>query len=70
MRGEKSAVHTKLQSKGLIDTDERIIVKWIMKKFELKMGVHLFRGKVHWSAPVNFVVTFEGICNLDNFLTS
>jgi len=30
-------VHTKLHSEGLIDTDERIIVKWIMKKFELKI---------------------------------
>jgi len=37
MHREKSAVHTKLQSKGLIDTDGRIIVKWIMKKFELKL---------------------------------
>lgn len=37
MDGEKSAMHTKLQSEGLIDTDGRIIVKWIMKKFELKI---------------------------------
>jgi len=34
------------------------------------LGVHLFQGKVQWSAPVNFVVTFQGICNLANFLTN
>jgi hypothetical protein len=37
MHGEKSAMHTKLQSESLIDTDGRIIIKWIMKKFELKI---------------------------------
>jgi hypothetical protein len=37
MHGEKSAMDTKLQSEGLINTDGRVIVKWIMKKFELKV---------------------------------
>ena len=37
MHGEKSAMHIKLQSEGMIDTDGRIIVKWIVKKYELNI---------------------------------
>jgi hypothetical protein len=37
MHREKSVLHIKLQLEGLIDTDGRIIVQWIMKKYELKI---------------------------------